>query len=83
MINPRYGGNDFNHPLNMAFDICLSTHQKYDKIIYYFMSDGGCWFPTEAVNRHKTDLTFQKKLEFYSVGFGSGADMTILKQIAD
>ena len=67
----------------MAFDICSSTHQNYNKIIYYFMSDGGCLFPTEAVNRHKTDSTFQRKLEFYSVGFGSGADMIILKSIAD
>ena len=42
----RSGGNNFDRPLNMAFDICSSTHIKYDKIIYYFMSDGGCSFPT-------------------------------------
>ena len=47
------------------------------------MSDGVWTFPTEAVERHKNDSTFQKKIEFYSVGFGSGADMKILKQIAD
>ena len=63
----------------MAFDVCSSTHTKYDKVIYYFMSDGGWSFPTEAVNRHKADSKFQDKIEFYSVGFGSDADMEILK----
>ena len=46
MIKFRSGENDFDNPLNMAFDICLSTHQKYDKLIYYFMSDGVWSFPT-------------------------------------
>ena len=43
------------------------------------MSDGGCSFPSKTVNRHKNDTTFQNKIEFYSVGFGRGADMNILK----
>ena len=43
------------------------------------MSDGGSSFPSETVNRHNSDTTFQKKINFYSVGFGSGADMEILK----
>ena len=47
------------------------------------MSDGVWSFPTKAVDRHKSDSTFQNKIEFYSVGFGTGADMNILKQIAD
>ena len=42
------------------------------------MSDGGCSFPTNAVNRHKTDSTFNHKIEFYSVGFGDEADMKLL-----
>ena len=83
MIKFRGGSNDFDKPLNMAFDVCSSSHTKYDKIIYYFMSDGVWSFPTKAVDRHKSDSTFQNKIEFYSVGFGTGADMNILKQIAD
>ena len=63
----------------MAFDVCSSTHTKYDKVIYYFMSDGVWSFPLEAVNRHKADSTFKNKIRFYSVGFGSGADIEILK----
>lgn len=82
-IKFRSGSNDFDPPLNMAHDICSKTHQKYDKIIYYFMSDGEWSFPKEAVDRHKTDSTFKNKIEFYSVGFGRGANMNILKQIAD
>ncbi len=79
MIKFRSGENDFDKPLNMAFDVCSCTYTKYDKVIYYFMSDGVWSFPTEAVDRHKADTTFQDKIEFYSVGFGSRADMNILK----
>ena len=75
----RSGSNNFDPSLNMAFDICANTHQKYGKIIYYFISNGQSSFPIKAVNRHKTDLTFKNKIEFYSTGFGSEADMNILK----
>ena len=47
------------------------------------MSDGNYSFPSQAVSLHKSHATFQKKLEFYSVCFGSGGNMKILKQIAD
>ena len=46
MIKFRCGSNDFDKPLNMAFDVCSRSHTKYDKIIYYFMSDGVWSFPT-------------------------------------
>ena len=47
------------------------------------MSDGGANFPQNAIDRFKKDRTFKDLIEFYSIGFGSGADTELLKKMAD
>jgi len=34
------GETSFNKPLMMAYKLCEETHQNYEKIILYFMTDG-------------------------------------------
>ena len=62
----------------MAYDIIEKTYDKYDKIIMYFMSDGGCSFPQTAINKFNSDSQFKTKIDFYSIAFGSGADKSLL-----
>ena len=45
LLKPRYKNNNFDLPLNTAFDICNLTHEKYSTIVLYFMSDGKSKFP--------------------------------------
>ena len=44
-IKKPNGGTNFDEPLKMAFQISNQTKEKYDKIIFYFMSDGDADFP--------------------------------------
>ena len=67
----------------MAYDIIEKTYDKYDKIIMYFMSDGGCSFPQAAINLFNNNPSFKTKIDFYSIAFGSGADSNLLKRISD
>jgi len=37
----------------MAYDLCEQTHEKYEKIILYFMTDGVADHPEKAIERFK------------------------------
>jgi hypothetical protein len=47
------------------------------------MSDGGASFPESSIKKLVNDKKIIDKIEFHSVAFGSEADKTILKKIAD
>ena len=47
------------------------------------MSDGEASFPNNAINLFTNDRTFKDMIEFYSIGFGSGADSSLMRRIAN
>ena len=52
LIRQPGGGTDFNSALTRANNICKSSDNTlYDKIIFYFMSDGQSSYPTNAINQ--------------------------------
>ena len=38
-----------------AHEICQNNLKKYDKILLYFMSDGGCKYPEKGIKRLLND----------------------------
>jgi len=52
----------------MAFKI--SKRSKFEKYIFYFMSDGDCKFSNEKTEKFTNDPNLNQNMNFYSVGFG-------------
>jgi hypothetical protein len=65
-----------------AYKIYKKNYEKFDKIIFYFMSDGIASYPADAINKILNEKKYIDKVEFYSIDYGLEADRTVLKKMA-
>ena len=56
------GGTNFSAPLIAAYDITLKHFKEFDKIIYYFMSDGDASIPTNTISKIVNDKNIIEKI---------------------
>ena len=54
----------------------------YDKIIFYFMTDGDSAYPDSAIKQILNENSYIEKLEFYSISYGSAAKKDTLQKMA-
>ena len=45
----------------MAYDFCVDTHSKYEKIVLYFMTDGTADTPIDIIQDYQNSI-FKEKL---------------------
>ena len=76
-VNFGSGGNDFDAAMEEAYERIACS--RYDQYIYYFMSDGVWDFSDGPINLFRNNNEVKGKLTYYSVGFGSGADLNVLQ----
>ncbi len=76
------GGTDFGPPLDMAFKLCKEFYKTNDKLVLYFLTDGGADIPHLFIKAFNEDNHIKRKIEFHAVGFGRDADIKILRKIA-
>jgi len=67
-IQQHRGMTSFDNALSTAHEV--STKSKFEKYIFFFMSDGGSTFSTDVTGKFTNDPNLSQNMNFYSVGFG-------------
>jgi len=72
-IRYRGGGDNFEKAFDTVYELLREVKDKdYESILVIFMSDGGCTFPKESINKiNKDDLKIRNKTYFHILTYGN------------
>jgi uncharacterized protein with von Willebrand factor type A (vWA) domain len=84
LINPRFGGNDFEKALSEGFNLLNETITKYDNFRIIFMSDGGDSIPYNAMKRiNESEVRKNNRLSFNLIMQGNDTyGISTMKEIS-
>ena len=72
LIQPRWGCNDFEPALAAGYDAILDSQNEFDSFRVAFMSDGGCSYPKNIIEKiNKDDKKIKSKIQFNCIMFGT------------
>ena len=67
-IQPRWGNNDFEPALAAGYDAILESQNEFESFRVAFMSDGGCSYPSNIIEKiNKDDRKIKSKIQFNCV----------------
>jgi len=85
LINPRYGGTNFEDALLKGYDCIIGSKERFDTFLVGFMSDGFCGFPSNIITKiNKDEHNLKNRIQYNCILFGKDqGGITIMKQIAE